>query len=566
LTSGSRLGWLFFTLFLLGSCVRLGGIERPIELPNNWREFDVASIARNFEREGMDIAYPRIDWRGDGPGFAEMELPIYPWTAAWLYRAFGEREVILRLLSYSFSLASLWVFIVLARRLLPPAGALGATFFFILGPLPNAVGRAVQPESLMFLTYLLAVLFFLRWLDAGGAWNYAAWAGFTTLTILAKTPAAHIGLFYFFLLLRAGGWRKLLTPPVLAFPIWTLTLPALWYVHAYGLWKVYGNSLGASNEDHFIGLDVLGSPRLWGGIALVEVLFVWAIFGLAVAAYGLIEDRHKRVVEVAGLWMLTVLLYCVLCGRTLAGLWAWYYHIVAVAPAALLFGHGVEALSRVRVRAGALWGVIAGSGVFVALAWALLGDRVRAVVPNYAPQIVGRHLELPVVMLLLALAAGSFLVIFPNATGPESGKPGWLYWAALACVCPSLYLAAEVSLQRSLFHEGAEMRTAARSLAALVPPGAKIVTAGGSCYGSGLHRFVASDAPYLFYWMDRKGFSLCREKQSVEALREYSRRGAEYFVAEKSAVETCEGFEQQLKQTFPLVSESGELSVYRIGP
>jgi hypothetical protein len=45
----------------------------------------------------MYILYPRIDWRGDGPRYAEMEFPIIPWTIAALYKIFGYHEVIGRI-------------------------------------------------------------------------------------------------------------------------------------------------------------------------------------------------------------------------------------------------------------------------------------------------------------------------------------------------------------------------------------------------------------------------------------------------------------------------------------
>src|SRR5579863_5616932 len=70
----------------------------------SWREADDAAVARNFYREGMNVLYPRIDWRGNGPGFAEMEFPLFPWTIAALYETFGFHEVLGRILAYTFAL------------------------------------------------------------------------------------------------------------------------------------------------------------------------------------------------------------------------------------------------------------------------------------------------------------------------------------------------------------------------------------------------------------------------------------------------------------------------------
>jgi hypothetical protein len=65
---------IFFALFFLGAWIRSLDVWRPVDgrIRESWRECDYAAVARNFYREGMDILYPRIDWRGDGPGYAEM--------------------------------------------------------------------------------------------------------------------------------------------------------------------------------------------------------------------------------------------------------------------------------------------------------------------------------------------------------------------------------------------------------------------------------------------------------------------------------------------------------------
>jgi hypothetical protein len=67
---------LFLGLFFLGAWIRSLDVWRPVDgrVRESWRECDYAAVARNFYREGMNILYPRIDWRGDGPGYAEMEF------------------------------------------------------------------------------------------------------------------------------------------------------------------------------------------------------------------------------------------------------------------------------------------------------------------------------------------------------------------------------------------------------------------------------------------------------------------------------------------------------------
>ena len=110
-------------LFLLGAAVRTILLPRPVDQPSS-RECDLAGIARNYYREGMNLFYPRIDWRGNSPGYGEMESPIYPWIMAALYQVFGCHEVIGRVLSYVASVLGLVIFFWLAQEVLPPLDGL----------------------------------------------------------------------------------------------------------------------------------------------------------------------------------------------------------------------------------------------------------------------------------------------------------------------------------------------------------------------------------------------------------------------------------------------------------
>ena len=87
-----QLGLLLICLFILGAGIRAIKIERPVNTPS-WREADLSSIARNYYREGMNLFAPRIDWRGSGPGYTEIEFPLYPWSIAVLHKIFGYHEL-----------------------------------------------------------------------------------------------------------------------------------------------------------------------------------------------------------------------------------------------------------------------------------------------------------------------------------------------------------------------------------------------------------------------------------------------------------------------------------------
>ena len=66
----------------------------------------------------------------------------------------------------------------------------------------------------------------------------------------------------------------------------------------------------------------------------------------------------------------------------------------------------------------------------------------------------------------------------------------------------------------------------------------------------------------MFYWLERKGFNICVEEQSIEKVKDFSAQGAKYFVAEKSLVEKIPNFESELKNNFPVVQECDEFYIF----
>ena len=203
-----KLPLIFLCLFVVGAGVRAINIWRPVDRPM-WRECDEAGIARNYYQEGMNIFYPKVDWRGDTPGYAEMEFPLYPWLIALSYKIFGFHEFIGRIISYLFSLLTLLIFFSLACELLPPIGAGFAALFFALSPLVINISSSLQPEGLMFLFYLLAGYWFICWHRDRGERYFWGSAMAISLAILAKATAAHLGLFFGILILEKVGFAAL---------------------------------------------------------------------------------------------------------------------------------------------------------------------------------------------------------------------------------------------------------------------------------------------------------------------------------------------------------------------
>lgn len=345
-----KLNLLLALVFLLGAGIRAIDVGHRVDRPS-WRECDVAGIARSYDREGMNLFYPRVDWRGNGPGYAEMEFPVYPWLIAWGYQFFGFHEPIGRIINYVFSLLTLLVFFKLARYLLPPWGTITAAIFLTFNPLLINVSNSLQPEGLMFLCYVLAGYLFIRWLDNESKWYLLGACMATAAAILAKATAAHIGLLFALLLLSKYGLGAIRQARLWLFGLGTLLPGALWYKHAHQFWLQYGNSLGVSNEYHWAGLDLFTNPSYLLGIARSELLYVWMLTGVFLAGAALLWKWREKPVKYGICWFVAAMVYYLIAARTTGDQWAAYYHIASVPGVALLVGSGVEALRQLKPEA-----------------------------------------------------------------------------------------------------------------------------------------------------------------------------------------------------------------------
>ncbi|MCA9254406.1 MAG: glycosyltransferase family 39 protein, partial [Phycisphaerales bacterium] len=262
-----RIAIATFLIAITGGALRVMTVTRPLnhQLANSWREADYVQIARNFDREGLNILYPRIDWRGETPGFVEMELPLTPWLAAAGYRVFGYHEQFLRVLSAAFSLFGMLLFYAIARDALSRVGALIAFAAFAFNPLLVRLSGAMQPEPLMIACIVLTAYHVFRFDRKGRAKSLLLAAAATALAGLAKAPGVYVGAILAYACLRRFGWRAFVKPIVWLSAAIAILPVFLWYDWAAHFWRDYGNSLGLSNESHWITWRLLWPPSFLRG-------------------------------------------------------------------------------------------------------------------------------------------------------------------------------------------------------------------------------------------------------------------------------------------------------------
>jgi 4-amino-4-deoxy-L-arabinose transferase-like glycosyltransferase len=344
--------WALVAAVLIGAASRIAHVDRPLDhrLVSPWREADYTQVARNFFRGDLNVLYPQIDWRGDTPGYVEMEFPLVPWLAALMGRITGYHEALVRLPSSIAAVIALFLFLRLSQRTLSPPGVLFAVAAFAVNPLLTSLATSMQPESAMLLLSLVAFMLIRSWDEQPRNSTLLGAAVAIAAATLIKSPAAHVGLVLGYVVIRRQRWRALTEPWNYAAAMVALLPPIAWYAWAAQFWLTYGNSLGVSNESHFIGFDMLFPPRFLLGNLQAETFRVFTIAGWLLAAIALVANRGRA--RLALIWYGAAWIFYIAAARTSGDNWASYYHSISVAPACLLMGAGVEALidGRVAVR------------------------------------------------------------------------------------------------------------------------------------------------------------------------------------------------------------------------
>jgi hypothetical protein len=479
-------------IVLAGSALRLAYVDRPVDhrLVSPWRQCDYVQIARNYWREEANILYPRIDWRGDTPGYVESEFPLIPWVGARLFDLFGYREWLLRAVSALFGIASLLAFVPLCRKLLPVGGALFATATFALNPLLFHLSTALQPESVMVFGSILAVLLLVRWSERPGFGRLLAAAAAVALAILGKAPAACLGLLFVWVLWQRLGRGLFWNKQVLAAGALAVLPPLAWYAWAAHFWRQYGNSLGVSNGHHALTLGMLWPPVFLLGIVKWETLGLFMPTGWLLALCALRAPRKQSTIP--WVWYLSAWIVYIAAAHTTSADWAFYYHSLSVAPGCLLMGAGFQALLEGRV-----------------FPWPGV---LRPSLPRWAAGVLGAA-------TLGALAVS--VVVFVRY---RDGRTDLL-----------------------------ALRTCARELAHHVPETALIVVQGIGPEFDDRGRPLPFDIPMAFTWMDRKGFSYGTRDFGIKKLEAIASRGGRYWLAYGSDFDS-EQFRAEVGKRFRLIA------------
>jgi hypothetical protein len=336
-----RWGTRIRVIVLVGALIRLYPlfVQSPAGVAIGWRQADLVQVARSFDREGMNILYPRVDWRGDGSGYAEMEFPAIPWVAATMHRAFGYNENHLVWVSVVIHIVALVAFAGLGAASLDPRSAGLATALFAVHPLVLYLDGSFHPEDLVLLFSILHILFVTYWLVNQKASTWIAAAVCLGCAILSKAPAAGYLLAFgglSIIELRRGSLKPLTAGAAIAVAVGP---SAAWYVWAHQLYLQTGLSLGVTNARHLISVERMMNPVPWvRGNLTTEILWVFLVAGV-VFFVATIRRPGRGLAYVTWLYG-SALIFYLLAAHTSGDRWAFYYHILSVPPVILLVGSG----------------------------------------------------------------------------------------------------------------------------------------------------------------------------------------------------------------------------------
>lgn len=241
-----------------------------------WRQADTHAMARSQAFEHFDPTTPRIDWRGDGDGTVEAEMPIYPALVSIPLRFAGDGVLPGQLISLAcVLLAGLLLYRAFARRF---GGC--AAFFALLAVLTGqgalTIATSIQPDTLSFLFFTIGWLAFLAYLESNRASALFTWILATALAALVKPTTLELGLAQGLFVLLAH--RRALRDPKLWLG-WILVLAVLtvYLLYARELYQTSGNTFGvlSGGDSKLPSMDRLAELTSWRELGRYAVL--WGI-------------------------------------------------------------------------------------------------------------------------------------------------------------------------------------------------------------------------------------------------------------------------------------------------
>jgi hypothetical protein len=361
---GFALVLLLGILFTGAVGVRLSHLGDPPLDFHPTRQYHSALIARAIYLEKSHAGSEEIKRvaRAARPG--TLEPPLMEYMVSWLYQIAGKESLIIpRMMSITFwTIAAVFLYLLALRSISPDAALVSVAFFLFL-PFGIQASRSFQPDPLMIMTFLGAVLAIFSYRQTPSVRLLASSIAVSALAIFVKPVCIFPIWFAFFLtgVAKTSLWAMLRSASALLFFALSLLPTALFY----GDSLFFGGALRATAQTVILP-HLLMEGFYWRDWLHLAVKVIG--YGALIPAVLSIPIAPSRLTKglLAGLW----------CGYIVFGLVFThnvrthdYYHLLLIPIVALSLGVTAERVLQTMVSARTFWRW--GSGAILVLILAL---------------------------------------------------------------------------------------------------------------------------------------------------------------------------------------------------
>jgi len=324
--------------------VRLMTINTPSLKWTAWKEIDYLYISQNYWKQGFDFLRPEVGWPAEPPRVTEMEIPLVPFAAALLYKAFGLSAYTARAVTLlAFMLLMIYTF-KLAKRELGALTGILATFVAGVLPLSHPFGKLLFTEPSMIAMSVISLYYFAEWVDHEHRKDwFLAFLAFT-LTVSLKLESLYLFLPIAWIAFRKYGWDIKRYKNLVILITLTLILPVVWYRYAYYLEMtgahLFGIFKGHDKSQTLTMLSNLHWYRTMAGRVINGIL--GGFYGTGLFLIGLVAAVHLRKAGLFFAYLAAVLIYFALVAE--GNIDAPYRQLPLIPSASVFVALGAQAL------------------------------------------------------------------------------------------------------------------------------------------------------------------------------------------------------------------------------
>ncbi len=334
--------WIVLILIIiLGTYFRVYHIDYPAIGYHNWKEVHYLTEARNFAKDGFfkyGFFIPTYDYflGREGPeGEHPDSFPTTSILVGIVFKLFGTSLVGARLVSIIFSLGTIIVMYLLAKKLFGREDyALIVAFITATSPLLIFFGRQVQLEPIALFFMVLTGYFFLKWKENPTMRNIVLTSASFALAFLPRYDHFTIIVPILFIfpykkLLEKKLWKQFAVAIIIL-----LTIPA-WLLYT----KIVGDRLDTTIVPEGIQPSLLFNSAWWTPIQAYlrdnyTMFGVWlAVIGLVFLIFFFYKNRNQSNRFLLG-FAISIIPWVIISAKYLKG---HAYHQYPGAPIFILF-------------------------------------------------------------------------------------------------------------------------------------------------------------------------------------------------------------------------------------